>query len=117
MHCLERFPLPLVIVPKDGYRVFGGFQREALTRMKTHYTLHLILATSLLLAPVAAGAPPTPVQRVTPDSVSPQAPTSKPTLTDLSWLAGLVVGGLLYYLLSMRSVPAEQASSELEEAA
>jgi Domain of unknown function (DUF6265) len=68
--------------------VFGGFQREALTRMKTHYTLHLILATSLLLAPVAAGAPATPVQRVTPDSVSPQAPTSKPTLTDLSWLAG-----------------------------
>ena len=36
---------------------------------------------------------------------------------DLSWLAGLVVGGLLYYLLSMRSVPAEQATSELEEAA
>ena len=46
------------------------------------------------------------------------APLSKATGGgDLSWLAGLVVGGLLYYLLSMRSVPAEQASSELEEAA
>jgi hypothetical protein len=60
--------------------------------MKGLNTRHLVLAGSLLVAgspvqlaaqqPVGAGTPGAPAQR------APQAPTLKPTLADLSWLAG-----------------------------
>src|SRR5208337_3052418 len=63
--------------------------------MKVSNISHLILATSLLITalsaqltaqqPIGAGTPATPAQRA---ERAKEAPASKPTLADFSWLAG-----------------------------